>query len=116
MNRLMACFCIFLLTGCTAWRRDDRALQPPIPNRRPLEIWSGGHSLAAHGVQIHGDSVRAVPRWRPPDCDSCVRHYALTAIDSVRVRRFAPVRTAILVGVLALLSYLSEGFRDPGGT
>ena len=107
---------IAVLAGCTVWSRDERALQPPIPNRRPLEIWSGGHSLVAHGVQIRDDSVRAVPRWRPPECDSCVRRYARAAIDSVRVRRFSPVRTGILVGLFALLGYLTEGFSDPGGT
>ena len=105
-----------LLAGCTAWRRDERALQPPIPNRRPLEIWSGGRSLVAHGVQIHDDSIRVVPRWRPPECDSCVRRYALATIDSVRVRRFSPVRTGVLLGIFALLSYFTNAFRDPGGT
>ena len=104
------------LAGCTAWSRDDRALQPPIPTRRPLEIWSGGHSLVAHGVQVYEDSVRAVPRWRPPECDSCLRRYALATIDSVRVRRFSPVRTGILLGLFALLSSLTYGFSDPGGT
>src|SRR5436190_24203097 len=114
--KLAAVLVIVMLAGCTAWSRDDRALEPPIPHRRPLEIWSGGHSLVAHGVQIHDDSIRAVPRWRSPECDSCVRRYALAAIDSVRVRRFSPVRTGILVSIFALLSYFTYGFRDAGGT
>src|SRR5689334_11848570 len=67
--------------GCTTWRRDLHALTPPIPMRRPLQIWTGNQSYVVHGVQLRGDSVRTVARWKSPECDSCSRFFARSAID-----------------------------------
>jgi predicted small secreted protein len=105
----------WVLAGCTAWRRDDHALRPPIPQRRPLQIWSGRQSLTTHGVEMRGDSLRAVPRWKPPTCDSCARFYAIAAIDSVRVRRFSAPKTTVLIAVLVALGYLTAGLAGAGG-
>ncbi len=110
--------CVLLLlaaAGCTGWRRDSDILNTPVPQRQPLQIWSGKNALVAHGVQVRGDSVRAVPRWRPPECDSCARYYALEAIDSVRVREAAPIRTALLAAVLAAWAILTIGIAGFGG-
>jgi hypothetical protein len=103
------------LAGCNAWRRDDRALRAPIPTRRPLQIWSGQRGFDVHGVVIRGDSLRAVPRWKPPECDSCARFYALVAIDSTRVRRFSPLRTGVLVAIISTLVVLTAGIAGAGG-
>ena len=110
----MVCFLV-VVAGCTTWRRDADILEAPIPNRQPVQIWSGNRALVAHGVQIHGDSVRAVPRWKPPECDSCARYYALTAIDSVRVHHVAPVQTGALIAVLLALLHMTAGFAGAGG-
>ena len=105
-----------LATGaCTTWRRDPNALTVPIPSRRPLQIWSGNTSLVAHGVEVRGDSVRAVPRWRPPECDSCARFFALPAIDSVRIHAISPARTTALGMLLLAWVYVAMGIAGYGG-
>lgn len=92
--------------GCQRWQVDDRALAFPQPERRRLEIWSHGQAMLVHGVRVVGDSVLAVPYWKPPACDSCAIRFARSAIDSVRVRRTDEVRTAVAAGVVAVLFVL----------
>src|SRR5215204_2774334 len=77
------------------------------PVRMPLEIWSEGRGAVVHGVQQRGDTVRAVARWRPPECDTCAIFFPLSSIDSVRTRRFSKGRTLGLAGasVAVLLIY-----------
>ena len=67
----------------------------------------GGRSVVAHGVERRGDSIRAIPRWRPPTCDSCALWFPLTGIDSVRTRRYSAGRTFGLMGgaAVALMIY-----------
>jgi hypothetical protein len=103
------------LSSCTVWRAAPAALSAPIPERRAVQVWSGGHSLSAHGVVVRGDSVRAVPRWKPPDCDSCAVYYARTAIDSVRLRAPAPIQTVGLVGAFLALVYFTMRLQGLGG-
>ena len=47
--------------------------------------------------------MRAVPYWRPPDCDSCVIYFQRSAIDSIRVQRVDNLRTGALVGAFAVI-------------
>lgn len=104
-----------VLAACGAWRRDGAVLSRPVPQRQPIQIWSGSRAFVTHGVRVQGDSVRAVPRWKPPDCDSCARYFELSAIDSVRTRRVSVTRTAVLASLLASVLYLSVEFSDFGG-
>jgi hypothetical protein len=55
-----------------------------------------------HGVTIEGDSVRAVPFFRPPNCDSCAIRVALRDVDSVQVEVANP--RANLIGGLLMIS------------
>jgi hypothetical protein len=100
-----------MVSGCTAWRRDDSVLHTTIPQRRPVQVWSQGRALEAHGLEVRSDSLRAVPRWKPPECDSCARFYAVGEVDSLRVRSVSQGRTvsfAILVAVGVLLLQLKR--------
>ena len=115
MRPLFALSLLLGLGACVSWRRDPHALNGPIPRRQPLQIWSGNHPLVVHGVQVRGDSLRAVPRWKPPDCDTCAVFLALPTIDSVRVRRPAPVRTGLLGAVLAVCLFITIGIAGYGG-
>jgi hypothetical protein len=78
-----------------------------------VQLWSGGRAITVHGVTIRGDSVRAVPRWKPPSCDTCALSYSRAAIDSVRVRVPAPLRTALLatslIGAAIFAIYVATG-------
>ena len=96
-NAFAVICCCGLLSACGAWRGSTSALDGPIPQRQALQIWSQGRVVTVHGVSLRGDSVRAVPRWKSPTCDTCAIYYVRTAIDSVRVREPAPLRTALLV-------------------
>jgi len=106
---------IVLAAGCTTWRRAPGVLDAPLPERYPIQIWTGSHSLIAHGVRLQGDTVRAVPRWKPPACDSCATYFARPAIDSVRVHRFSYVRTGLLLTTFGVLIYLGRDIGSIGG-
>jgi hypothetical protein len=41
-----------MVSGCTAWRRDDSVLHTTIPQRRPVQVWSQGRALEAHGLEV----------------------------------------------------------------
>lgn len=103
------------VTACTTWRRRDDALRRPVPERQHLQLWTGrqGHSL--HGVVVRGDSIRAVPRWKPPRCDSCAVLFARAAVDSVRIRVSSPVRTVALLTILAAFVYIGSQAGGVGG-
>lgn len=96
MRALTVLWCSLVLSGCGVWRRSPSALDAPLRQRQPVQIWLRDRALTAHGVAVRGDSVRAIPRWKPPTCDSCAVYYARAEIDSVRIRVAAPIRTAIL--------------------
>lgn len=109
----------FCLTGCHYWLNDPAALTQPIPERDRVEIWTRGQSYEAHGVRTRGDSLRFVPYWRPPDCDSCATILPLAAVDSIRVQRPDETRTAItavLVTAYVAFSFwvmvTFSGYRD----
>jgi hypothetical protein len=91
------------LTSCTAWRLAPDRLDTPVPIREPVEIWSQGRNSIVHGVRLRGDTVRAVPRHRHPECDTCAIFFPLSEIDSVRSRRFSKGRTWGLAGASAVI-------------
>jgi len=105
---------LLLGAACTTWGHDrvGNVLTQPIPERRPLEVWSGGKRYDVHAVRVVGDSVVMVPHWKPPGCDSCRIVVPRAAVDSVRVRVHAPVRTVILLGVLGACFWLLAEFAS----
>jgi hypothetical protein len=104
-------FAATCLAGCTGWRLAPGRLDAPVPNRQPLEIWVEGRNAVVHGVQVRGDTVRAVPQQRPPECESCAIFFPTSAIDSVRERRLSAGRTVgvVIVAALALGIYIGSG-------
>jgi hypothetical protein len=106
---------IVSVSACTTWRRDPQPFNAAIPHRKPMQIWAAEQALTAHGIEVEGDSIRAVPRWKPPDCDTCAQYFRLADIDSVRVRRPSPFRTALLGAALAAWVYVTIGFAGYGG-
>ncbi len=100
-----------LLGACTTWGHDRiNVLAQPVPERRPLEVWSGGRRYDVHGVRVVGDSVVMVPHWKPPACDSCRIVVPRAAVDSVRVRVHSPIRTLVLLGILGGAFWLAAEF------
>jgi hypothetical protein len=113
-ERLVFLIVATCLMGCTAWRLDEDWLSAPVPVRKPLEIWSEGRGAVVHGVQQRGDTVRAVARWRPPECDTCAIFFPFSSIDSVRTRRFSSGRTIGLVAAAtAVLLIYSLSQMEP---
>ena len=107
-----------LVSACTTRGRGPDVLAQPIPERRPLEVWSGGQRYDVHGVRVVGDSVMMVPHWKPPACDSCRIALPRAAVDSVRVREFSPSRTIVLSGILLGCFWLLSKYAafPQGGT
>src|SRR6266571_4175123 len=108
----LAVVVLLLGTACTTWghARGGDVLARPIPERRPLEVWSGGRRYDVHGVRVVGDSVVMVPHWKPPACDSCRIVVPRAAVDSVRVRVHSPIRTVVLLGLLGGALWLAAEF------
>jgi len=102
-----ALLCSSALLGCTTWQRSAQGLDTSFAPRQSVQLWSVGHAISGHGVRVSGDSVRLVPSWQAPSCDSCARYYSLAHIDSVRTRGAAPVRTGLLAAFLSTLGILA---------
>jgi hypothetical protein len=101
--------------ACTTWGHKADVLTQPVPERQPLELWTGSQRHWLHGMVVRGDTIRAVPRWKPPGCDSCAILLALADVDSVRVRVASPVRTVALVTSLAAFVYIGSRAGGVGG-
>jgi len=99
-----------LVAACTTWGHGPDVLAQPIPERRPLEVWSAGRRYDVHGVRVVGDSVVMVPHWKSPACDSCRILLPRAAVDSVRVRVHSPIRTVVLLGILGGAFWLAAEF------
>jgi len=59
-----------LLGACHTWVTDRQALGRPFPERARVLLWVRGEDHESHGVRVRGDTVYAVPYWRPSGCDS----------------------------------------------
>ena len=105
------------MNGCTGWYAHPNLLLDPIPVDDQVRLCAHGHCRQVHAVTFSGDSVRAVPYFQAPECDSCALHFARTEIDSVQTRGFNSSATAfvlvITVPIAAVLVYVSATFpRD----
>ena len=100
--------------GCATWRRQDAGLDEPFAPRQRVEIWSRGRPITVHGVTVRGDSVRVVPHWYSPTCDSCVLYYSRATIDSVRVRVPAPDRTVVLATLIGAITVFGWDLATSG--
>ncbi len=102
---------VLFLGACTTWGHAGiDVLAQPVPERRPLEVWSGGKRYDVHAVRVVGDSVVMVPHWKPPECDSCRIVVPRAAVDSVRVRVHSAIRTVVLLGILGGAFWLAAEF------
>ena len=91
-------------SGCQRWHLDSEVVTRPLSERHRLEIWTATGRHEVHGVRLQGDSVRAVPYWRPPSCDSCALYFPRSTIDSIRVQKVDQFRTGVaLVAVVVEL-------------
>ena len=98
------------LGGCSGWRATPiGALPGSFDPRDQVQVWTAGHSARLHGVVVRGDTLHGVPFVQPPDCASCVLHFPLRSIDSVRVRESSTRETQHLgqgVMIVTLLGVL----------
>jgi hypothetical protein len=106
---------ITVVTGCTTWSRFAGVPQNPIPERERFQLWRGDAPLTLHALEASDDSLSGVAPWKPPSCDSCRVAIARTEVDSVRVRKYSPARTWILVGSILGIGVLL-GAANPGST
>ena len=114
-RRLIVVLCA-VIGGCHSWHRHPTMLTQPIDERTRVQLWYGGAAQVVHAVRVREDSVEAVPYWLPPDCDSCAVRIPVSLIDSVRVQRDSPSRTALLGTALLVVTlfafYLADGLSD----
>ena len=94
---LLAC----TVTACTFWHRDDGLLADSLASRDRIQIWIGATAHDVHGVVTRGDSLTAVPYWKPPECDSCRVAFARSSVDSVRAVQVSG-ETVLIVVVAAI--------------
>ena len=107
---------LLLATLCACvntWQARPGVLAGPLGPRERARLWVRGQGHELHGIRVVGDSVVAVPFFRPPSCDSCALRFALRDVDSVQVLvadQRATITAAVLATVLLvpLLYYLSQ--------
>jgi len=117
--RAWLCAAAVAAGGCSTWRARPDVLRPDLGEREQVRIWKGGEVWRVHGVRVVGDSVLAVPYWKPPACDSCALRFPREAVDSVQVlvpdtRRSivaAVITTVIVVPLLYWMGQLA-GMKD----
>jgi len=100
MRRALPLLVLTFLSGCTHWVKDETVLQTPIPEREPVEIFSGTGSVVAHSVRVDSTTLSYIPRIVPSECDSCRRTIPLAAVDSVRTSAISAPRTIVLLSLL----------------
>lgn len=113
---LLAC----QLTACAGWQRSVLLPAESLPPRARRQIWVGRTAHEVHSVVVRGDSISAVPVWRPPECDSCRIAFALAEVDSLRapdVHSEVVVIGGVLLVALLIISRLPpKGYTIQHGT
>ena len=106
------------LTACTAWtpKPTSSLLETHDPRER-LQLWVQGRPHLLHGIRATRDSITGVPYFQPPECESCRVHFALSAVDSVRVQHVDRVmgRNVMLVTLLAISVFVVIGVTAVSG-
>ena len=108
MTRLPLALALLLTTGCSRYVVPIRpeALPERLPPTSRLEVWSRGTARQLHRVTVTTDSLRGIPWWQAPECDSCWVTLARSDIDSVRIAEFDPQGTgALFVAILPFAAY-----------
>ncbi len=106
MRLAVTCGVTFALAACQSWgnSRSLDALPEQPAERDRYELWAAGQPHELHALKMDGDTIRGVPWWKDPKCDSCQVAIARVSVDSVRVRTFDGGETGILVSLLILIS------------
>lgn len=99
-------------SGCTSWQVRTGVLTQPLGLRDQVQLCVAGKCRQVHGVRVYGDSVRAVPYFQNPDCDSCAVRFALSDLDAVKTRRIDRDKTiffgVVMTPILLLLYAASQ--------
>jgi len=105
-----------LASGCAEWQRLPELSPDTLPQRRQIQVWSGGRVRLLHAVRIGADSIAGVPFQLPPSCDSCRVAIPVASVDSLRWgNQEAPAMVLIGAGIavflflVAQLSHLGDG-------
>jgi len=106
-------FLLALLNGCTHWRKDETVLLAPVPERKPVQIFTPTSTIIAHSVRVDPTTLSYISRYRPSDCDSCRVTIPLATVDSVRASKVSATRTSLLITSLLALYTLLVLFTPP---
>lgn len=106
-HRALPLVVLAALAGCTYWAKDDTALLAPIPERKPVQIFTPDGAVIAHSVRVDSTTLSYIRRIVPSECDSCRVAIPLATVDSVRTSQVSTLRTIVLVVPLAVFTYLS---------
>jgi hypothetical protein len=98
------------LSACTFWHRNDARLAEPLAPRDRVQIWIGTTAHDVHGIMLQGDSLTAIPSWKPPNCDSCRVAFARADVDSVRSVEVSG-ETVLISGVAVIVAFIVVLYR-----
>jgi len=108
--RLLALALAATLSACTSWHRNDARLAEPLAPRDRVQIWTGTTAHDVHSVVLQGDSLTAIPSWKPPNCDSCRVAFARADVDSVRSVDVSG-ETVLISGVALIAAFIIVLYR-----
>jgi hypothetical protein len=99
---------ILAASGCEAiapqaWHR----IEPPSAVKHPYketraQVWIHGQLEVWRALVMSPESITGIPAELPADCDTCRRGIAWVDADSVRLQRFRPLQTSLLIGALLI--------------
>ena len=81
---ISALFAALVASACGGWQRIPEVAPDTLPQRRQVQVWSGGRVRVLHAVRLGADSIRGVPFQLPPSCDSCRVSIPRASVDSLR--------------------------------
>jgi hypothetical protein len=88
-------------------------LLTPVPERRPVQLFTATGPIVAHSVQIDSTTLSYVSRYRPSDCDSCRVTIPLASVDSVRTTEVSVTRTVLLLGSFVAMFIILALYTPP---
>jgi hypothetical protein len=106
-HRALPILLLITLTGCTHWVKDETVLLAPVPERKPVQIFTTSGAIVAHSVRVDSTTLSYIRRITPSECDSCRSAIPLATVDSVRTSEVSGKRTLIFFATLIAMLVLT---------
>lgn len=103
--------------SCTSWGHTTYNLRPArTRNAERLLVWTEGESLNLHTVEFSDSTLSGVPWWRSGSCEECRLTILLVNVDSIQLSKYSGSKTALAIGLPAVLGIYVGMLASLGAT